>query len=554
MAEATFSVSQDQFSCPICLDLLKDPVTLPCGHSFCMDCITGCWDQEELKGIYSCPQCRQTFTPRPVVGKNTILADMIEMFKKTAINSVSLYPNYARPGDVECDVCVGRKRKAVQSCLMCLSSYCETHLRVHNDLNPGKRHKVVDAAGKLEDLICSCHDKLLEVFCRTDQTCICVLCVMDEHKGHDTVSAAAERMEKQKQLEESCRKTQQTIHERHKHLEQMKEAIKSLKHSAHAAVEDSERMFTEMIRSIERKRSEVTKLIRDQEKAEVSRAEELMEKLEKEIAELKKKDAELKQLSQTEDHTSFLRSFQSLCSLTDPEDSSSNISFCSEVSFEKMKEHLSQLKDKWEDLLKDGVDQISIKAKVIRILHPSELLTRQDFLTYLCQLSLDPNTANSNLTLSNNNKEVTCKSEIPSYPDNPERFDYWQQVLCKEAVTGICYWEVEWSLRVFVSVSYKTICRKGNGLQAWFGYNMHSWSLDCSTSASSVIHNGKVTQLNVIPSRRIGVYVDHNAGILSFYSICSDKMTLLHKVQTIFTQPLYPGFWLNLNEKINLCH
>ncbi|XP_076146621.1 E3 ubiquitin/ISG15 ligase TRIM25-like isoform X2 [Alosa pseudoharengus] len=381
MAEATFSVSQDHFSCPICLDLLKGPVTLPCGHSFCMDCITGCWDQEELKGIYSCPQCRQTFTPRPVLGKNTILADMIEMFKKTAINSDSLYPNYARPGDVECDVCVGRQRKAVKSCLVCLSSYCETHLRVHNDLNPGKKHKVIDAAGKLEDLICSRHDKLLEVFCCTDQTCICVLCVMDEHKGHDTVSVAAERVEKQKQLDESCRKTQQTIHERHKHLQQIKEAIKSLKHSAHTAVEDSERMFTVMIRSIERRRSEVTKLIRDQEKAEVSKAEELVEKLEKEIAELKKRDAELKQLTQTEDHTSFLRSFQSLCSLTEPEDSSSNISFCSDVSVEKIKEHLSQLKDKWEDLLKHGVDQISIRAKVIRIFRPIELLTRQDFLT-----------------------------------------------------------------------------------------------------------------------------------------------------------------------------
>ncbi|XP_076146617.1 E3 ubiquitin/ISG15 ligase TRIM25-like [Alosa pseudoharengus] len=553
MAEASVVLGQDQFSCPICLDLLKDPVTLPCGHSFCMDCITGCWDKGELKGVHNCPQCRQTFTPRPVLGRNTMLAEVVDKLKIMGLQATPPAQCYAGPGDVECDVCTGRKQKSVKSCLVCLSSYCETHLRVHNDLNPGKRHKVIDAAGKLEDLICYRHNKLLEVFCCTDQACICLLCVMDEHKGHDTVSAAAERVEKQKQLEESCRKTQQTIHERHKHLQQMKEDIKSLKHCAQAAVEDSERIFTEMIRSIERRRSEVTRQIRDQEKAEVSRAEELVEKMEREIAELKKRDAELKQLSQTEDHTSFLRSLQSLCSLTDPEDSSSNLSVCSDVSFEEVKENVSQLKDKVGDLLKYGADQIYMRAKA----------TRQDFLTYLCQLNLDHNTAKPNLYLSDSNNEVTFKLKTQSYPDNPERFDYWPQVLCKEAVTGRCYWEVEWSpgdidteWGGFVAVSYKEICRKRRGQEVLFGFNKHSWSLDCWSTKCSFIHNEEVTQLCVIPSRRIGVYVDHKAGILSFYSICiCDKMTLLHKVKTTFTQPLYPGFCLRyLNTKVKLCH
>ena len=200
MAEASVVWSQDQFSCPICLDLLKDPVAILCGHSFCMDCITSCWDQEDLKGVPSCPQCRQTFTPRPVLGRNTMLAEVVERLRIVGLQAAPPAHCYAGPGDVECDVCIGRKRKAVKSCLMCLASYCETHFRVHNDLNPGKKHKVIEAAGKLEDLICSHHDKLLEVFCRTDQRCICMLCVMDEHKGHDTVSAAAERTEKQVRL------------------------------------------------------------------------------------------------------------------------------------------------------------------------------------------------------------------------------------------------------------------------------------------------------------------------------------------------------------------
>ena len=194
------SISQDQFSCPICLDLLKDPVTIPCGHSYCMDCIRGCWDQEDLKGVHSCPQCRQTFTPRPVLGRNTMLAEVVEKLRIVGLQAAPPAHCYAGPGDVECDVCIGRKRKAVKSCLMCLASYCETHFRVHNDLIPGKKHKVIEVAGKLQDLICSHHDKLLEVFCCTDQICICMLCVMDKHNGHKTVSVAAERTEKQVRL------------------------------------------------------------------------------------------------------------------------------------------------------------------------------------------------------------------------------------------------------------------------------------------------------------------------------------------------------------------
>ncbi|XP_063062471.1 E3 ubiquitin/ISG15 ligase TRIM25-like [Engraulis encrasicolus] len=307
MAKASVLLAQDEFSCPICLDLLKNPVGIPCGHSFCMDCISGCWDQEDPKGVYSCPQCRQTFTPRPVLGRNTMLADVVEKLKLLGLQSAPAAHCYAGPGDVECDVCSGRKRKAVKSCLVCLSSYCETHFTSHNDLFPGKKHKVIEAAGKLEDLICSQHDKLLEVFCRTDQTCICMLCVMDEHSGHKTVSVATERTEKQKELGETERKFHDIIKEKESHLQDLRKAVKTLQCSADAAVENSERVFTEMIRSIEKRRSEATKLIRDQERADVSRAEELMETLEQEIAELKRRVAELEQFSQSENNIRFLK-------------------------------------------------------------------------------------------------------------------------------------------------------------------------------------------------------------------------------------------------------
>ncbi|CAM4574253.1 unnamed protein product [Leuciscus chuanchicus] len=300
---ADVSIYQDEFQCSVCLDLLKDPVTTSCGHSFCESCITGCWDQEDQMRVYSCPQCRQTFSPRPALAKNTILAEVVEKLKKTKPPDDC----YAGAGDVQCDVCAGRKRKAVKSCLGCLESYCQSHLEQHESFFKRKRHNLTDATGRLQEMICQTHDKLLEVFCYTDQKCICLLCTMDDHKNHDTVSAAAQRTEKQKQLKETQRSFQQRFQQREKDLQQLREAVASHKHSAHTAVEDSERIFTELIRSIERSRSEATQRIRDQEKTGVSRAEGRLERLEQEINDLRRRDAELEQLSHTQDHIHFLQ-------------------------------------------------------------------------------------------------------------------------------------------------------------------------------------------------------------------------------------------------------
>ncbi|XP_048010652.1 E3 ubiquitin/ISG15 ligase TRIM25-like [Megalobrama amblycephala] len=200
-------ISQDEFICSVCLDLLQDPVTIPCGHSYCKSCITGRWDQEDQMRVYSCPQCRQTVSPRPALAENTMLAGVVEKLKKTKRPSDC----YAGAGDVQCDVCTGRKHKAVKSCLECLNSYCLNHFEEHESFFKRKRHNLTEATGRLQEMICQTHNKLLEVFCRTDQKCICLLCTMDEHKSHDTISTTAQRTEKQNQLKETQRSFQQRI-------------------------------------------------------------------------------------------------------------------------------------------------------------------------------------------------------------------------------------------------------------------------------------------------------------------------------------------------------
>ncbi|ROL08884.1 NACHT, LRR and PYD domains-containing protein 3 [Anabarilius grahami] len=436
MAEAR--ISPDEFMCSVCLDLLKDPVTIHCGHSYCKICITGFWDQEDQTRVYSCPQCRQTFSPRPALGKNTMLAEVVEKLKMIKLSADC----YAGAGDVQCDVCTGRKHKAVKSCLVCLNSYCQNHLEQHESFFKGKRHNLTDATGRLQEMICPKHDKLLDVFCRTDQNCICVLCMMDEHKNHNTVSAAAQRTEKQEQLKETQRSFQQRIEQRQKDLRQLREAVESHKRSAQTAVEDSERIFTELIRSIERSRSEVTQRIRDQEKAAVIQAEGRLERLEQEINDLRRRDAELEKLSHTQDNIHFLQSFQSLSAPPKSTDVSNN-PFNSLFSFDGVRESVCQLKDKLEDFCREELKKISDRITFTNIVPR----IRNDFLQYSHQLALDPNTVNKRLRLSERNRVITYTNTEQPYPDHPDRFDVHHQVLCRESVCGRCYWEIEWSGR-----------------------------------------------------------------------------------------------------------
>ncbi|KAJ8278275.1 hypothetical protein GJAV_G00085830 [Gymnothorax javanicus] len=357
----------------------------------------------------------------------------------------------------------------------------------------------------------------------------------------------------QKQLGATRSKFQLRIQEREKELQDLRQAVQSLKLSAQAAVEDSERIFTELIRSIERRRSEVKELIRDQEKAEVSRAEGLLERLEQEIAELRRRDAELEQLSHTEDHIHFLQSCQSLCASPGPGDLPS-ITVNLHVSFEAVRTSVSELKERLEDVFKAELITVSGKVGKVNVLGPmQDPKTREDFLQYSSQLTLDPNTAHQHLRLSEGNREVTNVGQNQSYPDHPERFVSNNQVLCREGLSGRCYWEAEWSGGgVSIATSYKEISRKGTSTACGLGNNNKSWALYYSSSSYSFRHNNKSTAIPAHPSSsRIGVYLDHRAGTLSFYSV-SDTMTLLHRVQTTFTQPLYPGIWVNSGSSVKL--
>ncbi|XP_069048098.1 tripartite motif-containing protein 16-like protein isoform X2 [Lepisosteus oculatus] len=473
MADAGMAVVQEQFGCSVCLEILKDPVTIPCGHSYCAECIENCWD----RGVYSCPQCRETFSPRPALRTNVVLAEVVKKLGKTGLGAASpptpppppppaCCP--AGPGDVPCDACPAVKMRAVKSCLVCLVSYCEAHLRLHQEVIPGNRHRLVRAdVGRLQEIVCGAHGMPRNVYCRRDRECVCYLCILDGHRGHDTVSTAAERKEKQDQLGMTRGLFQQRIGEKEQELFNLRQAVDSLK------------------------------------------------------------------------------SYQSVCACPGAGDLPS-FTVNPDASLGAVGTTVHELKRRIADMCKEDLVKISriVTEAALQSFRIPEPRTRAEFLQYSSQLTLDPKTAHRQLCLSEGNRGVTWSEWTQTCPRLPERFDGCWQVLGREGLSGTrYYWEVEWSGEgAQIGAAYKGIGRKGKGPDCRLGHSDKSWSLTCSGSGCCFWHGNEKTAVTALPTCRIGVYLDHDAGILSFYSVSGEGMTLLHRVQTTFTEPLYLGF------------
>ncbi len=174
----------EELQCSICLDVFNDPVTTPCGHNFCRTCLNKCW---KTNPCCFCPICNEKFRKRPHLKINTTLREVVQHFKEKLELGRS---------EVFCDICDERKQKAMKSCLMCQSSYCETHLKPHHRVPLLKKHTLINAVENLEHYICQKHQRPLELFCRDDQTCVCLSCTEGDHRNHSTVPIEEESQEK----------------------------------------------------------------------------------------------------------------------------------------------------------------------------------------------------------------------------------------------------------------------------------------------------------------------------------------------------------------------
>ncbi|XP_027892491.1 E3 ubiquitin-protein ligase TRIM47-like isoform X2 [Xiphophorus couchianus] len=518
--------SLDLLDCSICLQMLDEPVTTACGHSFCKKCINTFWDTgPNLKKKYTCPQCRTTFSPKPALQRNTVLANLLEEHKKKPSQSAAGGANdVALPGDVPCDCCTKRKRKAEMYCLMCLASFCDTHLQPHFELPVLKKHKLIQASTRIKESICSRHDRLFEIYCRTDKQLVCPLCVV-QHKNHDIVEVTAEVKAKQDAAWESSNNFEQRCTE---HL----------------------RLYNHFL---EKKCLEMRGKVEEVEKAGVDWTNGHKAQLEHEVHKLREMDHNLCQLAQADDPIQFLKDIQAVGGL--PVFSGSHEELVPLKEFVSAK--TNQLKSMCDiqnvQLFGHFMDNIMLRIPGKLHIKPT---SRKDLLTKFICPTLDPNTVHGCLYMANTKRELSWGITGQAHPDHPDRFSHFYQSLCQDDLQENHYWEVEWDGGVIeVAVSYKGIQRKGQGKDCCFGHNKLSWKIICSPSSCTFWHNS--LHKGLIPpaqSRRVGVHLEYNEGKLSFYSVsrCGELM-LLHRVQTTFSEPLYPGFSVDLGANLTMC-
>uniref|UniRef100_A0A665VZL9 E3 ubiquitin/ISG15 ligase TRIM25-like n=1 Tax=Echeneis naucrates TaxID=173247 RepID=A0A665VZL9_ECHNA len=576
MAQANISVTESQFRCPICLDLLRDPVSIPCGHTYCMSCINDYWDQAG-PGRFSCPQCRDTFSPRPVLRRNTVLAEVVAKLQLTeAAARPELYA--AGVGEVPCDFCPAEsKLRAAKSCLVCLASFCELHVRPHREVGTLRRHKLVAAVERLPERLCAQHRLGLEpegggseAEAAGDWSGDCLLCEADQEEVH---TVDAQRARRQLQLQEAQRTFQGRIQTGEREIEEFQQSLESLKVSASAVLEDSEALFADMALRLEKTKAEVRARLEAKERAVVGRAERDLETLEKDLEELRRRNEEISQLLQTEDSAHFLQAAPLLCTPLTAGRHSRALSLPTEA-FSGARRALCHLRSRVEEVCREEVDKISravnenymssgesVKAVPLSFalsslsLQPADQRMRAAFLRFSCHLSLDPNTAHPTLILLEGPQGAHCGEEPQAYPPHPQRFDSVAQVLCREGqFGGASYWEVEWRGGgwIDIGVTYRGIGRKGGGKPCLLGRNENSWRLRCTHAGYAAWHDNRKTTVAAPPCPRIGVFLERQKGVLSFYSV-SDTMVLLHTFRCLFSQPLYPAFRLDLDSTLLIC-
>ncbi|XP_059191188.1 E3 ubiquitin-protein ligase TRIM39-like isoform X2 [Centropristis striata] len=523
-AAASCLLTEDQFLCCICLDVFTDPVSTPCGHNFCKTCITKHWD---VNVPYQCPNCKKVFYTRPELQVNTFISEVAAQFRQSAqqkASSSSSEQQVTKPGEVPCDICTGTKLKALKSCLVCLESYCETHLEPHLTRSALKRHQLIDPVENLEGRMCPKHDKLLELFCKTDQTCVCMLCTVLNHKTHDVVPLKEEYEGKKAELGKTDAEIQQMIQKRRLKIEEIKHSVELSKEDADRETADGVQVFTALKESVERSQAELIDTIKEKQRKTEKQAEGFIKELEQEISELKKRSTEVKQLSQSEDHLHLLQSFTSLNAAPPTKD-------WTEVTVHP---------PSYEGTVVRAVNQLEeTLSKQMTKLFEAELKRVQQSAV---DLTLDPDTAQTNLILSDDGKQVKHGDVRKKLPDSPERFDYCACVLAKQSFSsGRFYYEVQvkgktkWTL----GVARESINRKGDiTLTPQNGF----WTIWLRNENEYKAHADPAVRLS-LKSRpeKVGVFVDYEEGLVSFYDV--DAAALLYSFTgCCFTEKLYPYF------------
>ncbi|XP_068441094.1 finTRIM family, member 86 [Clinocottus analis] len=596
---------EETFVCSVCLDTLKDPATLPCGHSYCLACIQSHWDKRDTKGQYSCPQCRQVFNPRPPLAKSTVLVECIEKLRTNSLKQSS--------------------SAAVSTAPPPIPIYLE--VLPARGTQPGSLYPQLTAANPKA---CPQHNRPLDLFCHEDKECVCEVCCQHGHKGHRVCRLQEERKERQKELAQMQVDIQQRIQATEKRLVELPHVARQHKALVQALKQESTDVFSELVRTVNLTGTRVGEVLGNHETSLGSRVEGQVHRLEQEVAPLRWKSEELSRLADMQDDVCFLKNFAVVEPPGQTGAAEESILSQEEAVVASVRSAMKELQESMQDLCNASLAKIATlvnpdpgtstpggaagnndsgqaakpntayvmtrdqppllpprsRGHEDSIKRPAYLQasappppipprqpqtppettvehlnlapkTREEMMKFRFEPTMDPNTVFRHVQLSDAGRKATMRAENRNLPDHAERFHFWRQVLCREALAGSpYYWEVEWTGKKFtIGVAYKEMERKGFDDSSRLGHNAQSWSLYWSGTGFSFWHDGKEKLLGSPKARRIGVYLDHYAGILAFYRIAQNQADLIHQHQSQFTGPLFPGFrfWAGVGSTVTIC-
>ncbi|KAG5282269.1 hypothetical protein AALO_G00054140, partial [Alosa alosa] len=590
-----------ELTCSICLNTFENPVTLPCGHNFCQGCLDESWKESF---ILFCPQCRHLYPSKPELKKNTVLSAVVETFKKKASPLGSDYA-LAKTEEIEvikCDTCM--TAKAFKTCLTCMASFCEEHIRPHMENPIFRPHQLTNPLGDLRGKICQDHNKIMEFFCQKHDCCICAICLQQFHRDCEYTTPQERRAKKESKMTDMLRVLDRKIDKNSLVMAQITEQQLQLQDDASARKKMMSTEYQFIRHLIDKEEQDALKAVDKDLESGQTRIQSLIKKFGQNVEKMSAVKMELNSLLSRADSLSFLQASTQLASsaIFDP--------YCPHVNMESkalmayhssavaMKELLSKIltlsAENRFSLLKPGVcvkgnedattgeggtpnqqhpifnlsnaelssEQCSLnKAGAHNVSIPRDISTavkRSDLLKFSTVLKLDPWTAHKRIVLTDDFTKASMAEEPRHYPDGPKRFVVCSQVLCSQGfLQGHHYWEVKISrtkscgLGLGLGLAYGSIDRRGPGSR--LGLNSASWCIEWFNDKLSAWHDAVETVLGVPGPSHVGVLLDCDGGSATFYAV-ADRAFPLYTFVFPFKETVYPAFWIfSAGCSISLC-
>ncbi|XP_059930476.1 E3 ubiquitin-protein ligase TRIM7-like [Gadus macrocephalus] len=504
-------VSEDQLQCPICFQVFTEPVSTPCGHNFCKACIVRFWTDQTAP---CCPCCRQPCRPSEI-RVNTGLRDIVERFISTREEEGSV----ALPGQVPCDVCPGSKLRALKTCMVCLVSYCLRHLEPHRRVPGLMRHQLQEPLQNLAGRVCQKHNKVLEVFCREEQVCVCVLCMKEEHLTHQTVSLEEEAAERRTGLGVRALQMKEQVKHKASEIQDAKKCVEDRRREVELDTQESVAALKGLATYAQAHMEQMLGVMKERQKSEEAKATHHLRKLHLELAEAHQKSKEMEELCQTKDPLLLLDGSSSSGPLPAPPAPGGPTG----GAVRQQPLCAAEVKA----LVQSVEETLSREMQRVLAGEEDELKAQQ---RHWVEVDLDADTAHPGLVLSQDKKGVKDRGPLTQdpLPKNPKRFDFHHWVLAKKGFSsGRFYFQVEvrrqtgWE----VGVVRESIQRKGPCMN--LGPEQGVWTLGLYDGQYRV-NTGHPAPSHLLGHRpqEVGVSVDYEGGCVSFYDV--DSRTLMY--------------------------